>query len=374
MTKAKIMHLIGSLDVGGTEKMLLSLAENSDKRKYDVSVSCLIREGSLAEEFRRKNIRLHVVGMKNRFDFTVILRLIKLIKREKVDILHTYLFYSNIAGRIAGTIAGVPVIISSERSTSEWKNIIHKTIELLTDFMVDKTIANSQAVKKSLINDVGLSGKKIDVIPNGINLENYDKKIDTGKKKKQLGLTPSKKIVGTVTRLHPEKAPQDFVRAAATLKKKFPDVQFIMVGDGRMRTKLESMVSELGLKEDFVFTGVRDDVSEIIQVMDVFALTSLWEGMPGVVLEAMAWSKPVVATNVGGTPEVVDDGATGFLVPAGDADAAAQATLFLLQNSEKAREMGGEGRRKVESNFALNDMVKQTESLYDKLSHKNNEK
>ena len=174
-------------------------------------------------------------------------------------------------------------------------------------------------------------------------------------------------MVGSLGRLHPQKGFSDLLTAFAQVRQRIPSVRLFVAGDGELRDDLEAQARSLGMAAVVTFAGVRADVSEVLAALDVFVLPSLWEGMPNAVLEAMASGLPVVATAVGGTPEVVVDGVTGLLVPPQDPGALAQAIGHLLRDPDLRRRMGRAGRRRVEEHFDVRETVRQVESLYETL-------
>lgn len=360
--------MIGTLDVGGTERMLASVVKNLDRQRFDITVLCLTSGGKIADSLKDDGFRVEVLGVKGKLDLSAIFKLKDFLRRGKFDIIQSYLFYSNVLARVCGRLAGTKVILSGERSTSEWKGGFYRLIDRFTAGYARMIIANSQAVKASLVEDVGIKADKIKVIVNGIDPGRFNSNVDIVDMKRQLGLSKDKMVVGTVTRLHPEKNPEVFIDAASIVKKEHDNIQFVVVGDGRLMNALKQQVARLGLSSDVIFTGERDDVAQILKVMDIFVLTSLWEGLSVSILEAMASAVPVVATDVGGTKEVVDNGVTGVLIPRKNPTETANAISMLLSKPDKLRQMGSRGKEHVEKYFTLNDMIKKIEDLYESLA------
>lgn len=367
MKKTRVLMMIGTLDVGGTEMMVKSLATGLDRRRFYVTVMCLARGGRVAEMLKRDGIRVDVLGISSKMDVTSVYRLTRFLKQRRFDIVHSFLFYSNVLARISGRLANTPAIVSGERSTSEWKSPLYRLIDRLTSVYSTVIVANSNAVRDSLVEDVRIKPDKIRVVYNGIDLRRFDDTADDQKVREQLSLSEEKVTVVTVTRLHPEKNPSDFIRAASIVKRKHGNVQFLVVGDGRLMGELKSMSSELGISDDVIFAGEREDVPGLLKASDIFVLTSLWEGLPVSVLEAMASSLPVVATDVGGTREVIDNGVTGILVPRENPEELAAAIGTLIENPERRKQMGFRGRERVEEYFTLKGMIENIEGLYEHL-------
>jgi glycosyltransferase involved in cell wall biosynthesis len=285
----------------------------------------------------------------------------------------------NIVGRIASKLAHVPVSISTVHLTRELarggraenirqsiKGIYYRSLDNFTARFNDRIIAVSDSVKEDLISQ-GVGAEKVIVIKNGIELEGYrgplDGKNRQGKKRKELGIGNCP-VVGTITRFSKQKDVQTFLYAMCEVVRKHPGVRCLILGDGEQRRELEHLSLRLRLNGNLAFLGYRGDAKEILDIFDIFVLSSLWEGLPLVVLEAMAASKPVVATRVPGTAEAVVDGQTGILVPLHNSKRLAEAVTKLLENQKVSRNMGKAGRRRVEECFRVERMVDETESLY----------
>lgn len=355
--KVKILQLITSLNIGGTEHYLLSLVQRLDKKKYEVKVGYLKEKGHIAQEIEKEGISVYHLP----FPW----RLFLFLKKEKIQLLHTHLYRANIIGRIIGRIARIPIIISSQQSTDDWRRWYHSVADRWTARFADKIIANSEAVKKRLIHREKIPEKKTAVIYNGIDLSKF--RVNSGVKKEALGIKPQRIVIGTVARLHPAKGLTYFLRALKQVRETIPEAMFLIVGDGPERERLEEGTVSLGLKESSIFTGFRRDIPQLLSFMDVFVLSSLWEGLPSSLLEALALARPVVATDVGGVGEIIQDRVHGLLVPPRDPEALAQAILWMLQNKKEAQEMANRGRRRVEKYFTLDRMIEETEKLYDEL-------
>ena len=362
MDKIKILYIIATLDIGGTEKQLFELAKGLDRKKYEPVVCCLTRSGPVEKDLRDRGIRVIEAGKKGKLDFGFLFKLAGIIRREKPGIVHTFLWTSNTWGRIAAMFAGVPVIISSERSTDYWKGWFEFLIDWKLSLFTKKIIVNSLIVKK-FIGSRGISEKKIEVVPNGIDTSLYGSLPGPSQAKKMLGLDPLAPAVGFAGRLCREKDPFVFVRlAAAVLKEK--SAQFVIAGDGEMRGGVEALAGSLGVKKNLRILGYRNDMPLVLSAMDVVVLTSLWEGLPNVLIEAGAAAKPAVTLNVGGAGEVVEDGRTGFVVSVSDEKGLAEKVLVLLKGPALCAEMGAAARQRVEENFKLSKMISMTEAIY----------
>ena len=320
----KICYVIGSLEIGGAEKQLLKLVENIDKRRF-LPVVIALRGGALKKEFE-KVVKLIVIGKRWKIDPFFLFRLISVIKKEQPYILHTFMFTSNTWGRIAGIIARIPVIIASERCVDIWKRWYHKLIDKILLMFTHKVIGNSNAVKKFYQETEGIPERKILVIYNGVDLEEFQK-IETGK----IEIEKKGGIVGTGGRFTEQKGLINLLMAIPEVLKMLPDTKFIFVGDGPLRKSFEDFVKNHNISDSVIFTGYRKDILFIFSLCDMIVVPSLFEGMSNIVLEAMALKKPVIGTDIPEIAELIEDGKNGFLVPLKDIkDKIAKKIIFLF--------------------------------------------
>ncbi|MFH1787846.1 MAG: glycosyltransferase [Candidatus Altiarchaeota archaeon] len=360
-----VLEFTTTLEVGGTERMLSYLVRGLDKEKFNVSVACLTHGGLLADELSADGFDVTALKMRGKLDVAVIWRLYRLIREKRVDILHTYLFHANLIGRIVGKLAGVPVIISSERIMGlegRYRLLLNRFTAPLTSALS----CNSEAVKKFMTDEVGLPGDKITVIHNGVDLDKFGVGADRKSIRRKLGLKNGDVACMTVARLDRQKGVEHLIDAAAMT----PGAKFLIAGEGPLKEKLEELAKAKGLGKSVTFLGLRRDIPELLKASDVFILPSLWEGFPNVVLEAMAAGLPVIATDTSGTPEAVVQGETGLLVSPANANALSDALKSMISNPERMREMGRKGRARAERFFSLDEMIRKNEDFYLKVLHR----
>lgn len=367
MKKINVLELTTTLEVGGTENMLSYLVRGLDRERFNVTLACLTGGGRVGDELARDGFDVRPLGMKSKLDFGVVFRLCGLIREKKVDVLHTYLFHANLLGRIAGRLSGVPVIVSSERimGLESWHRLL---LNRITSPLASAFTANSLAVKEFMTEKIRLPPEKIHVIYNGVDTQKFGAKHDKEKLRSSLGLKPEDFVCVTVARLDEQKGVSYLVEAARKVVEKNPETKFLIVGDGPLKEKLIELSEKLGLTEHVLFLGQRMDVPKILGASDLFLLPSIWEGLPNVVLEAMAAGLAVVATKTSGTPELVVDGKTGFLVSPGDAVGLAGAILACTKDAGRISAMGSAGRKRAEEVFSLKKMINENEELYLKLA------
>ena len=285
---------------------------------------------------------------------------------------HTHSSKAGILGRWAAKLAGVHVIVHTIHGWSFHSRLHFLTgffyvfLERITAKFTDKLIAVSASdIQKGLDEQIA-SKDKYALIHYGIRKEQFlNCRIDINKKKRELGLDINSSLVGMVACLKPQKSPRDFIKAASLVKRSNHRVQFLLVGDGALRKKVEELVKDFNLEENLILTGWRKDIPEIMSCFDILVLSSLWEGQPLVFLEAMYSRLPIVAYNVDGAKEIVRDGINGFLAAPGDFTALASRINHLLRNRELLKKMGENGFNSVMNNgYHIERMLEDLDRLY----------
>lgn len=377
-----MLQVITKLTTGGAQEHVIYLSHLLDRKKFDVTILSGTQtdgKSDQVEEVREKKINLKLLSqlareIKPLLDFLALLKIIAYVRKERFDIVHTNSSKAGILGRVAARLAGAPVILHTVHGwahhdfMSRFRRRFYVTLERIVERFTDKIIAVSELnVKKALSDNIGHQGKYC-IIRSGIDLEEFSRSgIDKEKKKRQWNIKPSDKVVGSVTRLSYQKSPGDFIRMANEILKSNTRVSFLLVGDGPLRKEIETMIGEYKISEKVILTGFRSNIPELLSIMDVFVLTSLWEGLPRVLPQAMAMGIPIVATRVDGVPEAVKHGENGFLVPVRDFRATAKRTLQLIENPLLAKRIGETGKKMVYPEFCVREMVKKTEKLYEDL-------
>jgi glycosyltransferase involved in cell wall biosynthesis len=293
--------------------------------------------------------------------------------RKRVEILHAHDFYAGLLGAAAARLARVRVI-ACQRHMRLSDRRLHEWGTRLTHRLAHRVLVNSEAIRDHLLAGGRIAPEKIVVIHNGLSAAAELATLDNGARAKQraallreLNLDEGAKLIGIVARLQPVKGHRYFIEAAGRIAAVEPKAHFLLVGDGALRREIEEQAARLGVNDRVHLLGDRRDAALIAAGFDVAVLASLHEGLPNAVMEAMAAGAPVVATAVGGTTELVIDGATGFLAPPADAEALAQRILDALQNPEWSARMAAQGRRRVLSQFSMRRMVESVERLYDEV-------
>jgi glycosyltransferase involved in cell wall biosynthesis len=360
----KIVHLITELDSGGAQTALLRYLAHHDRSRYQSLVVCLYNgERIVAQKIRALGIEVIDLGMTRPYRFDALWRLYRLLRRERPSILHCWLIHANLLGRLVGRLARVPRIITARRNVEiggPWRERALRYTRRLDDAV----IAVCELARQAEIERTGATPEKVVTIYNGIDPFPTIHPEQLTQLRHDLALPEKAPVIICVSRLHPQKGHDYLLAAWSRVTAVYPQAHLLIVGDGERRSQLEQLAAG---QPQIQFTGQRNDVPQLLALSDLFVLPSLWEGLPNVVLEAMAAGLPVVATAVGGTPELVIDGETGLLVPPRDPTALAQAALTLLNDLELARQMGENGRQRVTTQFTIQQTAAQTESLYQQL-------
>jgi glycosyltransferase involved in cell wall biosynthesis len=358
----KISFIIGTLEAGGAEQHLLTLLSRLDRKIFSCDL-CALRSGRMKNDFLKTGVPLTIIGKSKKIDILCLIRLIHYLIRTKPDILHTFMFTSNTWGRIAGIGAKVPVIIAAERSLDLWKKPFHFFIDRMLGKKTDHILCVSEDVRRFYKTKLRLPAEKFSMIPNGIDIDTCDNIIPADLKKEFQRKGP---FVLCGTRLSPEKGVEYLIQAAPFLIERLPDIQIIIAGEGGERRRLQELVEKKGLSGTVLLAGFRKDLPNLLAGADIAVLPSLFEGMPHFLLEAMALEKPIAATNVGGSREIVHQGKNGLLSPPRNPRALADNILRILTNPQLSREMGREGKAIVTQYYHLNHIIKRYESLYQK--------
>lgn len=377
----RILHPITRLIIGGAQENTILTAALLDQDAWDVTVLSGPQtgsEGSLIEHARARGLALIIEPTLVREvhpikDFLALLRMLRLMRKEEYAIVHTHSSKAGILGRWAAKWAGVPIIVHTVHGWGHHERqhplvrAIYIYLEKLTLPITDKLIAvTSLDIEKGLKDGIGRP-ENYTVIRSGIELERFGHPtVPRTEMRKAFGIPLDVPVIGTVTRLSPQKAPLDFLQAAAKIAEAHPQTWFMMVGDGPLRAEVEAAAKALGIADRLVLTGLRRDVPELMAAFDIFVLSSLWEGLPRVLPQAMATGLPIVATACDGSAEAIADGESGYLVPPGEPAALAERVIHLLDHPALIEQFGVAGQERV-AEFSDQRMVEQIASLYREL-------
>jgi len=364
--RIKVVHLITSLEVGGAQHGLLLGLPRFDNDKYEHVVCSIMDRMQMASQFRMAGIKVISLNLNRKIDIAVAIRLRRVLKQERPDVLHTYLLHGNILGRIIGRLVGVPAIIGSERTIGQarlWGRIATR----LTNPLTNAVEVNSEIGGKAATTDLGVPAEKIEVVRSGLDLKAFSASTKRADIRSELNVNDEQRLIVYVGRLRPVKGVEYGIKAFAKALEQNPNMHFALAGEGEQRTYLQTLTSELGIDDNVSFLGVRNDLPDLLSAADIVLLPSLNEGFPRTAIEAMAAGKPVIATRVGGSPEAIADGKTGILVPSKDIDAMSSALVKLAGDAELQARLGAAGRLRAEQNYSVDNYVSRLDGLYQQL-------
>jgi len=364
-----IVEVLATGGTGGAQESLFGLVAGLDRERYDVSVVSLTN-GSTVRRLQRHGIPVTVIEEPD--DDRAVDALAAHLVQVKPDVVHNHMYRAEIVGtRAALALKAMgyprPSVVSTVHSSRVRSPEDRELVRLLTPSM-DRVIAVSRAIVAKIA-DEGRTGAPVSLIYNGVDLERYDRQEPCCTLKEEYGMEPDAQIVGVVARLEPEKGHTTLLEAWPAVLRACPDVYLLVVGEGSCCDSLMRQASDLGVAHRVIFTGRREDVPAVTAALDVAVLPSYREAQGLSILEAMALSRPVVASNVGGIPEMIEDGVSGLLVPSHDAGALAAAIVCLLKNHQLADLIGRAGHDLVHRRFCLDGMIDAIESIYDESAH-----
>lgn len=370
---AKVAHLVLSLNVGGLERVVLRLLERTARDRFAPVVCALEEPGALAEELARLDVPLIVLPRTRGLDPGLVVRLAAWMRREEIRLVHTHNPGPHLYGALAAGLAraaslprgGGPRVVHTKHGRnypgSRRKVLVNQVASALTD----RVVAVSDDARAVALEVERIEPAKVVTILNGVDTDVF-RPGDAAAARARLGVPASGYHVGCVARLSPEKDHATLLTAFARLRGARPDAHLTLIGDGALRPALEAQAARLGLDGAVTFAGMRGDVAELLPAFDVFALASLTEGISLTLIEAAAVGLPIVATRVGGNPEIVREGETGLLVPPGAPEGLAKALEAVAARGDRA-EMGLRGRTRVVERFGVDRMARAYEDLYDEV-------
>jgi glycosyltransferase involved in cell wall biosynthesis len=373
MRRVRVCHIaMGDLWAGAEVQLAALVCDQVRRPEIEVSV-VLFNEGRLASELRALKVQVTILPEIHWNGTKLIRELIRYCRKNKFDIVHTHKYKDNILGTIAAVRCGVPHIVRTVHGLSEpfrgiqalRMGVLQFIDNLIIRMFASRLIAVSSEIEQLLAATYG--PRKVVRIHNGVRLSQVHTTKMVNETRQVLGVDPVCHLIGTVGRLTAVKGQESFLVAAQLLLKKRRDLHFLVVGDGPLSGRLQSRAKEFGIDNRLTFLGHRDDTYDLMRAMDIFVLPSLHEGIPMVILEAMALARPIVASRVGGIPEVLTDQVHGLLVTAGSPTELSNACEKFLENSAFAERCGQAGQLRVEKEFSSDSMGEKVSTLYREL-------
>lgn len=367
-----ILLIIDEASVGGGQQHVLWLAECLDKSKFKVVVACEPK-GYLVNTLHELDILHFPLVISNKFNISALVQCRNLVRSLKPSIVHTHGGTAGFYGRIAAVIAHVPHIVHTYHGIHylHWKKSLKRFMFHLTDrilvMITDMIVCVAEDDYNLAIRSGLIKKNKSAIIYNGIDVKRF--KVSQTQKREVINSEKKSErlVIGTIGRLHEQKGHIYFLQAVKFILSEYPKMRFHIVGDGDLREQLERLAQQLGIINSVRFLGSRMDIPEQLAKMDIFVLSSLWEGLPIVLLEAMAARKPIVSTSVNGIPEILQDGKSALLVPSRDSQALANAIKMLIQDTGLSKRISNCAYRLVCQKYDMKIMISHTENIYNKL-------
>jgi len=370
----KVLQLIHSSSLTGPGRSVYSLANNLDRKQFLTDVYAP-RHGYLYDELTKSGIRILPLAPKNIWGPKSILKMYSILRKERYHIFHVHSGQLNVLSKFMGMLLGIPVIIFTEHITADrhvWIKgkaslFTHLLFHRLSNAMIDRIISVSDMTRSSFIKRQKINPRLISTIYPGLDLGELERLVtDTSEMRQTWAIPQGVPIVGMVARLNPEKGHRIFILAAKEVLKIIPDARFLIVGEGRERRNIDDLIEKLGLKRNFILTGLQDNIYKFVDIMDIVIQPSLAEsesfGLS--IVEAMARQRAVIASDIGCFREIIIDNENGLLFPAGDYFKLAEKIIALLNDRQLIKSIGMSGQRTAANKFEIGIMIKKTQNLY----------
>jgi glycosyltransferase involved in cell wall biosynthesis len=377
---ARVLHLITHFAVGGATEVVLNLCHHANPQRFAMTVLAGRtgdKEQNWVAEAQARGVKVTTLPRLRRslhplWDFGAYRALVGWLRENPQEIVHTNGSKAGILGRLAAAKAGVPVILHTVHGWGHHaymrpaQRAFYIALERRAARVTTRLITVCHANREKGLRDGIGKPEQYTVVYNGIDVPRFQQAgMEAGKLRLSLGIAEDAPVVGTVGRLAPQKAPEDFLKVADRVRRRCPNAKFLYVGGGPQQAWFTAEIRRLGLEPTVLPLGYRRDVPELMHLFDVFLLTSLWEGLPLVIQQAMCAGRPCVATAVDGTPEVVIEGETGYLAAPRDVETLTQRVTELLCSEETRRRMGQAARARAVPRFGLPAMARRMEELYE---------
>jgi glycosyltransferase involved in cell wall biosynthesis len=359
-----LLHTEASLGWGGQEMRILREMSALPRESFRLLLACQ-PTSQIAREAKARELGVECITIRGNIDPLAVWNFIRLYRRHRVDIVHTHSNADSWNAALAAKFSVPrPWVVRTRHLSASFNN------RLIYNFMADRVVTTGEYVRQFMVQEKKIDARKILAIPSGVNLERFNPRKVRENLRKEFGIPAEAPVFGIATIFRKKKGLQDLLKTVPEILRSFPEAKLLLVGEGPQERNYRRLIEEVGIRNAVVMPGFQEDVPRVLNTLDVFVFPTLEEAFPNAVQEAMAMEKPVVATRVGGVPDIVQDGETGFLVGPGDCQAIAERVVRLLRDPELRREMGRKGRRFVEAYCSQSVMVHRLEQLYLSLMEK----
>jgi glycosyltransferase involved in cell wall biosynthesis len=360
------MIITHDLAIGGLQQVVVNICRSINREKFNVSVLCLRALGEFTPEIEVMGIKVFFLPQKEKgTDYFSFLKVARILQQEKVDVIHTHNTQPFIDGTIGSILSGRKIrIIHSDHARDFPDKKRYMFAEWLMSHFSYKIVGVSEHTTRNLIKYEKINPKKMLTIPNGIDGSKYNIDIDKDKKRKDLGINPTGPVIGLGVRLSEQKGITYLLQAMSSIIERFPDISLVIAGKGDLEEQLKNEANELGVSSNVFFVGPRLDIPELLKLFDLYVLPSLWEGLPMVILEAMAALCPIICTDVGGVAFAITHEFNGLLIKPGDSHALSSVVVSLLSDEGKRKQFARNGIKRFQESFSADIMTKKYEQIY----------
>ena len=364
----KILQLLSCKRLGGTETFAIDIVKGLRKRRIDCFLANVWMPSEM-DEVASKELQEAYWGIKGSYSigFQSIYGLIKLFRKEKFDIIHSYGLRISLVARLLKHFSSCKVFCMGIRGLDAQRSKVQSWLDRITEPLVDKVVCNAQAVANVRIEREKTNKRKIEIIPNGINTEVYDPEKYKYVTREMLGIKHTGLLFVCVGNFRPEKDHRNLIDAVALIRHSIKNTKFLFVGQDLMQADIENYIANQNLNSYFEFYGASKEIPKMLSVCDGFVLPSKSEGMPRAMMEAMSMALPVIATDAGGVPEVIEDNVSGLIVPKGNPVALSEALQELIVRPDIRMSLGVEARQRIINHFSLDIMIDKYQQFYNSL-------
>jgi sugar transferase (PEP-CTERM/EpsH1 system associated) len=361
----RVAHVVLNLDIGGLERVVINLIRDADTSRFWRTLYCLGDGGDLIDEVHAAGCAVRTFHKREGLAYGLPVKMARRLREDRIDIVHCHDFPALVYGAPAGRMSRVHGVVYTPHGIDSSNR---KQLSMFRRFgLIDRLVAVSEDARRVSVATGQFDPERTTTILNGVDVDHFERPIDGAKLRRELGIDDDALVVGMVARLAPVKDHANLLRAFLQVRDAGHNVTLLIVGDGELHADLVARAKEMGIADAVMFLGARDDVDELLQVMDLFVLSSQSEGISITLLEAMAAGLAIVATDVGGNSEVIEEGATGLLVPKEDPKALAATIAALLTDGDRRRAMGEAGRERVRGVFSVAEMTRRYEAVYEEV-------
>ncbi|HEY3383879.1 MAG TPA: glycosyltransferase [Vicinamibacterales bacterium] len=362
--RIRLLQVTHDLEIGGLQRVVATLCRAVDQTRFDVRVLCLRALGPFTANIEQLGIPVTLIPQTGKTDYLSFLKVARILRSERIDVIHTHNTQPFIDGTLAALLSGVRTIVHTDHARDFPDKRRYMVAERVMATFAYRVVGVSEHTSANLQRYERIPGRKIETIPNGIDGSVFDIPVDREAKRRKLGIPDDAVVLGIGVRLTDQKGITYLLKALPKVVARFPRVVLVVAGEGPLEEDLRVEAEHLELAGHVKFVGPRTDMPELLKVFDLYVLPSLWEGLPMVLLEAMAAGCPIVATNVGGVSSAIETGVNGMLVPPSDPEGLADAITTLLGDQSLRRRFAENARQVFEMRFSAETMTRRYERLY----------